>query len=168
MLPPLDQKMVIYASKTPNVENLLKNLPYWHPFCQEARQLNIDLKQPETYRDLIHEHPDAVDLKECGMFTNKELAFIDDDLKQHLRHEHFPIEGNKGISTRQMQNVVRDVILKSDEHKISVALFLEQLKSILKESGQPSTHAVAVLLPLQLLSHPQDAARYTSNGSGYL
>lgn len=130
-----DQKMVIYASKTNNIENMLQNLPYWHPFSQEARQLGIDLKKPETYTEFIEEHPDAVDLKESGMFKDKELKFIDDSLKQHLRQEHFPIEGNKGISTRQMQNVVRDVILKSDELKITVSLFLDQLKHILKESA---------------------------------
>jgi len=130
-----DQKMVIYASKTNNIENMLQNLPYWHPFSQEARQLGINLKNPEEYRDKIDEHPDAVDLKECGMFKDRELKFIDDDLKRQLRQEHFPVEGNKGISTRQMQNVVRDVILKSDEQKITVSLFLEQLKSILSESS---------------------------------
>lgn len=130
-----DQKMVIYASKTYDIKNMLYNLPYWHPFCQEARQLGIDLKQPATYEDKIEQHPDAVDLKECGLFSDKELEFIDSELKEHLRKEHFPIEGNKGISTRQMQNIVRDVILKSDNRKITVSLFLDQLKNIIDESS---------------------------------
>lgn len=130
-----DQKMVIYASKTHNIKNLLYNLPYWHPFCQEARQLGINLKNPESYEKNIEQHPDAVDLKECGLFKDKELEYIDDDLKNHLRKEHFPIEGNKGISTRQMQNIIRDVILKSDNRKITVSLFLDQLKGIIDESS---------------------------------
>ena len=130
-----DQKKVIYASKTYDIKNMLCNLPYWHPFCQEARQLGIDLKKPETYEDRIEQHPDAVDLKECGLFNDKELEFIDSELKEHLRKEHFPIEGNKGISTRQMQNIVRDVILKSDNRKITVSLFLDQLKNIIYESS---------------------------------
>ncbi|GAG19301.1 unnamed protein product, partial [marine sediment metagenome] len=130
-----DQKMVIYASKTYDIKNMLYNLPYWHSFCQEARQLGIDLKKPETYQHHIEQHPDAVDLKECGLFLDKELEFIDDELKEHLRKEHFPIEGDKGISTRQMQNIVRDVILKSDNRKITVSLFLDQLKNIIDESS---------------------------------
>ncbi len=130
-----DQKMVIYASKTHNIKKLLYGLPYWHPFCQEARQLGINLKDFATYESHIEQHPDAVDLKECGLFTDKELNFIDDELKQHLRKEHFPVEGDKGISTRQMQNIVRDVILKSDNKKITVSLFLDQLKNIIDESS---------------------------------
>jgi predicted Ser/Thr protein kinase len=130
-----DQKMFIYASKTNNIEQLLYNLPYWHPFCTEARHLGIDLKKPDTYKDKIQQHPDAVDLKDCGLFKDKELGYIDEDLKDHLRREHYPKEGNKGISTRQMQNILRDVILKSDNRKITVSLFLDQLKGILEESS---------------------------------
>jgi predicted Ser/Thr protein kinase len=130
-----DQKMFIYASKTNNIQKLLQELPYWHPFCTEARQLGIDLQKPKTYVDKIEQHPDAVDLKDCGLFKEKELGFIDEELKNHLRREHFPKEGNKGISTRQMQNILRDVILKSDNRKITVSLFLDQLKDIIEKSS---------------------------------
>ena len=41
-------------------------------------------------------------------FTEKQLKYIDDDFKEHLINENFQFEGNNGISTRQMQNIIRE------------------------------------------------------------
>jgi hypothetical protein len=112
---------------------MLKNLPKSNRFVNEAKQLGIDVYKPETYKDKIFQHPDAVDLKECGLFTESQLKYIDDDFKEHLINENFPFEGNNGISTRQMQNIIRDVVLSSKNNMLTVPKFLQELEYIIEE-----------------------------------
>tara|TARA_R110002020_G_scaffold248845_3_gene462844 strand:- start:1281 stop:3812 length:2532 start_codon:yes stop_codon:yes gene_type:complete len=127
------QKLFIYASKSTDMVKMLTNLPKSHKFVNEAKQLGIDIYKPETYKDFIFEHPDAIDLKECGLFTDKNLKYIDDEFKEHLINEHFPLEGNSGISTRQMQNIIRDAVLSSKNNMLTVSKFIHELEYLIQE-----------------------------------
>jgi predicted Ser/Thr protein kinase len=127
------QKLFIYASKNTDMIKTLTNLPKSNKFVNEAKQLGIDIYDPETYKHLLYEHPAAIDLKECGLFTEDDLKLIDDEFKEHLINENFPEEGNSGISTRQMQNIIRDVVLSSKNNMLSVPKFLQELDKIMDE-----------------------------------
>lgn len=139
------QKLFIYASKSSDMVKMLTNLPKSNKFVNEAKQLGIDIYKPETYKDKIFEHPDAIDLKECGLFMEEDLKLIDDEFKEYLIDEHFPEEGNSGISTRQMQNIIRDVVLASKDNMLTVSKFLQELEKIISEGTYVNSWAKHVV-----------------------
>jgi predicted Ser/Thr protein kinase len=126
-----EQKLYIYASKTDDPINLINNLDPWDSFRNECKELDIDLSDPEKYISFIENHPDSIDLKSCGLFTVEEVDMIDDEFKRILKSEHYPEEGKSGISVRQLQNIMMNTISKTDGNKITVEIFLNQLKDLL-------------------------------------
>lgn len=130
------QKLFIYASRTNDIIKTLTNLPTSNKFVNEAKQIGINIYNPDEYKDLIFEHPNSIDLKDCGLFSEKEVSVIDEDFKEHLLEEGYPNEGKKGISTRQMQNIIRDVIMTSKNNMLSVPKFIDELHDIIEGGGQ--------------------------------
>ena len=133
-----EQKLFIYASESTDPVSVIKNLPHWHPFRNECLRVGVNIFEPELYRDLIEVHPDAISLEDSGLFSHDQLKLIDDDMMRRLRHEHYPIEGQHGMSIRQLQNIIRNTISHSDGIKVTVGIFLEQLDRIVTEG--PKVH----------------------------
>ena len=127
------QKLFIYASRTNDIIKTLTNLPTSNKFVNETKQIGIDIYNPDTYKDLIFEHPNSIDLKDCGLFSERELEVIDEEFKEYLLEEGYPNEGKMGISTRQMQNIIRDVIMTSKNNMLSVPKFLDELHCIVED-----------------------------------
>jgi hypothetical protein len=125
-----EQKMFIYAAQADDPVATIRNLPFWHPFRNEAAKLGIDIDKPENYSALIHQRGDSVPLEQTGLFTSEQLQLIDDSFMRVLWGQHYPIEGKHGISVRQLQNIMRNTIVVSDGSKIHVGTFLSQLKKI--------------------------------------
>ncbi len=125
-----EQKLFIYAAQSDDPVGTIHNIPFWHPFRNEAAKLGIDVDDPESYRDLICQRDDRVGLKQSGLFTNSQLKLIDDEFMRELWNEHYPNEGRQGISVRQLQNIMRNTIGASDGSKIHVGTFLSQLKKV--------------------------------------
>lgn len=132
----VEQKLFIYAYQAEDPVTTIQKLPHWHPFLNEALKLKIDLVNRENLRDLVERHPGSVTLHESGLFTNEELALIDDDFMRTLWNEHYPYEGRFGLSVRQLQNIMRNTISRSDGQKIHVGTFLSQLKRLIKEGPE--------------------------------
>ncbi|MDF1753804.1 MAG: hypothetical protein P1U89_13570 [Verrucomicrobiales bacterium] len=128
-----EQKLFIYADQSEDPVQTIKNLPPWDPFRNECRRLGIDLEDEDFVRDFVVRHPDAISLKESGLFTDEDLKVIDDEFMRELRSEHFPDEGRHGLSIRQLQNIMRNTISISDGRKVTVSVFLDQLNQVLKE-----------------------------------
>ncbi len=125
-----EQKLFIYAAQSDDPVGTIRNIPFWHPFRNEAAKLGIDVDNPESYRDLICQRDDRVGLKQSGLFSNSQLKLIDDEFMRELWNEHYPNEGRQGISVRQLQNIMRNTIGASDGSKIHVGTFLSQLKKV--------------------------------------
>ena len=125
-----EQKLFIYAAQSDDPIGTIHNIPFWHPFRNEAAKLGIDVENPASYRDLISQRDDRVGLKQSGLFSNNQLKLIDDGFMRELWNEHYPNEGRQGISVRQLQNIMRNTIAASDGSKIHVGTFLSQLKKI--------------------------------------
>ncbi|MDF1813403.1 MAG: hypothetical protein P1V20_14495 [Verrucomicrobiales bacterium] len=128
-----EQKLFIYADQSEDPVHTIKSLPPWDPFRNECRRLGIDLNDDEFVRNFVVRHPDAISLKECGLFSDNDLKIIDDQFMRELRSEHFPDEGRHGLSIRQLQNIMRNTISISDGRKVTVPIFLDQLNQVLKE-----------------------------------
>ena len=125
-----EQKLFIYAAQSDDPVGTIRNIPFWHPFRNEAAKLGIDVDDPASYRDLISQRDDRIGLKQSGLFTNVQLKLIDDEFMRELWNEHYPNEGRQGISVRQLQNIMRNTIAASDGNKIHVGTFLSQLKKV--------------------------------------
>ncbi len=125
-----EQKLFIYAAQSEDPIGTIRNLPFWHPFHNEAAKLGIDVKDPSTYAHLIKQRSDCVPLEQCGLFTAEQLKLIDDAFMRELWNQHYPNEGKSGISVRQLQNIMRNTIVASDGSKIHVGTFLSQLKKV--------------------------------------
>ena len=132
----VEQKLFIYAYQSEDPVTTIQKLPHWHPFLNEALKLKIDLEDRESLRSSVNRHKGSVTLHESGLFTNEELALIDDEFMRTLWHEHYPYEGRHGISVRQLQNIMRNTISRSDGRKIHVGTFLSQLKRLIKEGPE--------------------------------
>ena len=125
-----EQKLFIYAAQSEDPINTIRNLPFWHPFHNEAAKLGINVKIPSTYSHLIKQRDDYVPLEQTGLFTSQQLKLIDDAFMRELWNQHYPNEGKNGISVRQLQNIMRNTIVASDGSKIHVGTFLSQLKKV--------------------------------------
>ena len=134
----IEKKLFIYAYQSEDPIATIQKLPHWHPFRNEALKLDLDLTLPETLEPKIHRDPHAISLTSSGLFSNEELSLIDDEFMRELYREHYPIEGQHGISVRQLQNIMRNTIAHSDGRKIHVGTFLSQLKRMIKEG--PDLH----------------------------
>ena len=132
----VEKKLFLYACQSEDPLATIQKLPHWHPFRNEALKLNLNLYDPESLEKLISRHPDAVSLGESRLFTNEELALIDDEFMRELFREHYPYEGREGISVRQLQNIMRNTIANSDGRKVHVGTFLSQLKRMIKEGAE--------------------------------
>ena len=125
-----EQKLFIYAAQSDDPVGTIRNIPFWHPFRNEAAKLGINVDDPASYRDRIVQRDDRVGLKQSGLFSNSQLKLIDDAFMRELWNEHYPNEGRQGISVRQLQNIMRNTIAASDGSKIHVGTFLSQLKKV--------------------------------------
>ncbi|CAM2005886.1 hypothetical protein [Acanthopleuribacter pedis] len=132
----VEKKLFLYACQSDDPLATIQKLPHWHPFRNEALKLNLNLYDPEALEKLIKRHPDAISLGESGLFSNEELALIDDEFMRELFREHYPYEGREGISVRQLQNIMRNTISNSDGRKVHVGTFLSQLKRMIKEGSE--------------------------------
>ena len=131
-----EQKLCIYSALAEDPVNTIKKLPHWHPFRNEALRLGLNLHDEKSFRDHITHHPEAISLRESGLFTEEELRLIDDEFMRDLWKEHYPNEGRNGISIRQLQNVMRNTVASSDGMKVHVGIFLSQLKRIISEGPE--------------------------------
>ncbi len=125
-----EQKMFIYAAQSDDPVSTIRNLPFWHPFRNEAAKLEIDIDAPDGYSKLINRRADSVPLEQTGLFSAEQLQMIDDSFMRELWNQHYPNEGKHGISVRQLQNIMRNTIVVSDGTKIHVGTFLSQLKRV--------------------------------------
>ncbi|PCJ58504.1 MAG: hypothetical protein COA79_13395 [Planctomycetota bacterium] len=130
-----EQKLFIYSCKSEDPANTIKKLPHWHPFRNQAIKMKIDIHDTKVLHELIREYPDAFTLEQSGVFTTKELGLVDDDFMRELWNEHFPSEGEKGISVRQLQNIMRNTISSSDGRRIEVSTFINQLHILMAEGS---------------------------------
>ncbi len=133
-----EQKLFIYSALAEDPVNTIKKLPHWHPFRNEALRVGLQLHDESSFRDRIAHHPEAVSLRDSGLFDEEELRLIDDEFMRELWKEHYPNEGRNGISIRQLQNVMRNTVAGSDGLKVHVGIFLSQLKRIISEG--PDLH----------------------------
>ena len=139
----VEKKMFIYAYRSEDPITTIRKVPHWHRFRNEALKLGLDLTDADKLSQKIDRHPEALTLHACGLFTNEELALIDDSFMRELYREHFPVEGRSGISVRQLQNIMRNTIAHSDGRKVHVGTFLSQLKRMIAE-GFELHHWLAV------------------------
>ncbi|MBF0288477.1 MAG: hypothetical protein HQM14_11725 [SAR324 cluster bacterium] len=138
-----EQKLFIYSSQAEDPVGTIQRLPHWHPFRNEAMRLGLKLYDAESYTPHIVQHPNAVNLRSTGLFTDAHLKLIDDEFMRELWNEHYPNEGKHGISIRQLQNIMRNTIANSDGRKIHVGIFLSQLKRLIAE-GPELHHWLAI------------------------
>ena len=133
-----EQKLFIYATQSDDPVGTIRNIPFWHPFRNEAAKLGINVDNPASYTHLIARRNDSVPLDQSGLFTNEQLKLIDDAFMRELWNQHYPNEGKQGISVRQLQNIMRNTIVASDGSKIHVGTFLSQLKKVFVQG--PTIH----------------------------
>ncbi|MDX1569703.1 MAG: hypothetical protein R3200_04395 [Xanthomonadales bacterium] len=146
-----EQKLFIYATQSEDPVRTIEKLPFWHPFRSLAFKLGIDLSDPDSYRDLIDVRADRLSLESSGMFSNDQLALIDDEFMRVLAREHYPLEGQFGISVRQLQNIMRNTIAASDGRKVHVGTFMSQLRRVFDE-GKSVHHWLSATDPY---AHPE-------------
>ena len=133
-----EQKLFIYAAQSEDPVSTIQRLPYYHPFYNEAIKLGINIYAPHTYKDLICWRENPVILEKTGLFTSEQLKLIDDEFMRELWNEYNVAEGMHGISIRQLQNIMRNTITKSDGRRVNVGIFFSQLKKMFREG--PSLH----------------------------
>jgi len=148
-----EQKLYIYAYHAEDPIQTIQKIPHWHGFRNEALKLGLDLNDTERLGELIARDPDSVTLHASGLFTNEELTLIDDELMRELWKEHYPIEGRRGISVRQLQNIMRNTLNHSDGRKVHVGTFLSQLKRMIRE-GPDLHHWLAIDTKYKKDHHP--------------
>lgn len=125
-----EQKLFIYATHSDDPASTIRNIPFWHPFRNEAAKLGINIDDPSSYQHLIAKRSDRIPLDQTSLFSNEQLNLIDDNFMRELWNQHYPNEGKHGISVRQLQNIMRNTIAASDGSKIHVGTFLSQLKKV--------------------------------------
>ncbi|MBN2736625.1 MAG: hypothetical protein JXR70_06560 [Spirochaetales bacterium] len=133
-----EQKLFIYAAQSEDPVATIQRLPYWHPFYNEAMKLGINIYLTETFEKFISKRQDAVLLDKSGLFSAEQLSLIDDDFMRELWNEHSISEGKQGISVRQLQNIMRNTIARSDGRRVNVGTFFSQLKKVFLEG--PAIH----------------------------
>ncbi len=131
-----EQKLFIYSSRSDDAVKTIHELPHWHPFHNEMFRLEINPYDAEGLENLISSHPKAINLMDSNLFTNEQIKLIDNEFMRLLWNEHFPYEGQNGISVRQLQNIMRNTIANSDRQKIHVGIFLTQLRRIVEEGSK--------------------------------
>lgn len=152
-----EQKLFIYASEPADPVKTINQLPFWHPFRNLALKLDIDVSDPDSYRNLIVVREDRVSLEASELFSSEQLALIDDEFMRHLMREHYPHEGQSGISVRQLQNTMRNTLASSDGCKVRLETFLNQLGRLFQE-GEVVHHWLRTEDALQF-NHPPIPAR---------
>jgi len=132
---PVEKKLFIYSCLAEDPLATIRKIPHWHPFHNEAHKLGLNLEHPETLADYLVQPPLAEPLANCRLFNSEELNLIDDEFMRELWREHYPEEGQNGISVRQLQNIMRNTVANSDGRKVHVGTFLSQLKRMVREGG---------------------------------
>jgi len=148
-----EQKLFIYAYQAEDPLQTIRKIPHWHGFRNEALKLGLDLDNPEMLQQYIARDPKSITLHASGLFDNEELSLIDDELMRELWKEHYPIEGRRGISVRQLQNIMRNTINHSDGRKVHVGTFLSQLKRVIRE-GPEIHHWLSIEQKYRKEPHP--------------
>ena len=133
-----EQKLAIYSCQPESPLETIRKLPPWHPFRNECFRLGINIHSDEQMIKMIRPTNMQLHLEETQLFSEAQLALIDDEFMRLMREEHYPEEGKFGISVRQLQNIMRNTITSSDGIKVTVRLFLKQLEKIFSEG--PSVH----------------------------
>ena len=130
-----EQKLFIYASKANDPIAVIQNLPFWHPFRNEAAKMELDLADSETLKQHIATSEYNLSLESSRLFSRDQLRLIDNEFMRELWNEHSHHEGKYGISIRQLQNIMRRTIAKSNGHTILVTAFLEQVTNLMQEGS---------------------------------
>ena len=133
-----EQKLFIYSSQSEDPVNTIRHLPNWHPFRNECLRVGINIFEPDIFSKYIFRSPEAISLEDSGQFTNEQLKLLDDEFMRVLQREYYPNEGKRGLSIRQLQNIMRNTIANSDGRKVTVEIFLNQLERIIRDG--PSVH----------------------------
>jgi predicted Ser/Thr protein kinase len=128
-----EQKLFIYAAQPDDPVSTIQRLTYWHPFYNEAIKLDINIYSPQTYKNLICKNDEAIKLDKTGLFTPDQLKLIDDEFMREMWNEYNVNEGKHGISVRQLQNIMRNTIAKSDGRSVNVGIFFSQLNKLFRE-----------------------------------
>ncbi|MBN1699783.1 MAG: hypothetical protein JW881_19870 [Spirochaetales bacterium] len=128
-----EQKLFIYAAQPEDPVSTIQRLSYWHPFYNEAIKLGINIYSPSTYKHLICKNNEAVMLDKSGLFTQDQLKLIDDEFMREMWNEYNVNEGKHGISVRQLQNIMRNTIARSDGRSVNVGIFFSQLNKVFRE-----------------------------------
>ncbi|MFQ5561859.1 MAG: hypothetical protein ACE5FU_14925, partial [Nitrospinota bacterium] len=82
--------------------SVIKTLPYWHPFRNEAYKLGINLNDEKLVLSLIEQKATEHSIDSSCVFTRDEIALLDNEFKNELWNEHYLKEGTHGISIRQL------------------------------------------------------------------
>ncbi len=138
-----EQKLFLYAARPSNPLKMIRSLPYWHPFRNQASKLGIDLYDEEEFQKYLDEQSDAPTLETCGVFNAEQVALIDAEFMRELRKERTQDEGKTGISIRQLQNIMRNTISNSDGRAVLVNNFIEQIEMVVSE-GEELHHWLGV------------------------
>ncbi len=133
-----EQKLFIYTAQPSDPLTTIKKLPEWHPFRNQLIRLGINIHDLDRYEHLIARDPDRVSLDQAGVFSVEQLKMIDDDFMRALWSEHYPYEGNHGVSVRQLQNLIRNTIANSNGFRVHVGTFFSRLRKTIAEG--PALH----------------------------
>ncbi|MBN1413115.1 MAG: hypothetical protein JW969_19905 [Spirochaetales bacterium] len=133
-----EQKMFIYSSQPDDPVSTIQRLPSWHSFHNMAVKLGINIHDPGTFEHLISKRDKGIFLDEIGIFSQDQLKLIDDDFMRELWNEYHVEEGKHGISVRQLQNIMRNTIARSDGRSVNVGIFFSQIDKMFTEG--PAIH----------------------------
>ena len=131
-----EQKLYLYSRPSEDPISTIRKLPYWHPFRNEVRKLNLDLYDEKNLQQYLHHSKSSFNTEGTMVFSTDDLKLIDDEFMRQLFNEHYLDEGKHGISIRQLQNIMRNTISNSDGRKILVSAFIKQLRSMIQEGSE--------------------------------
>lgn len=137
-----EQKLFIYAARPNNPMDVIRSLPYWHSFRNQASKLGVDLYDEDSVMSLLEVPVEAPTLESCGVFTAEQIKLIDAEFMRELKKEYTLDEGKFGISIRQLQNIMRNTISNSDGRAILVNNFIMQIEQVIDE-GEELHHWLA-------------------------
>ncbi len=130
-----EQKLYIYSRHAEDPLSTIRKLPYWHPFRNQAHKLGIDLSDEKAMAQFLARPPAHVNIEGSYLFTSEHLKLVDDEFMRELWNEYYLSEGRHGLSIRQLQNIMRNTISRSDGRKILVSSFLAELRRMIQEGS---------------------------------
>ena len=123
-----EQKLYLYALSSADPVKAIDELPFFHPFRNEAIRLGVDLEDVTQIKSLFDKDNSFKKLQDTGIFTADEVKMIDDEFLSTIRMEHYPHEGKHGISVRQLQNIMRSAVSNSDGTAVWTDHFIDEVE----------------------------------------